>query len=400
MSSKPLGFGGALILALLLSSSSVCAQTQQLQGRFYGETDSYMVGEPVLFNLEIKNTGPEVLYLHAKNPAGCLDTYEFSAQGTNSPVCSAKWNSECIDDLLTLKPGESEQGQWPLNFWYQFEKEGKYEVNVTRHIPIMSSAGEYRDFTFSSKFEVRIAPLDSARVQGILQDFEKKLHSHDPEVRHAALDVLSSTAPEYFQDIALTVSRSKDAFAVLHAIGALERINSAETRAALGDLLTAEEPSTDDEILVRVHAIEGLGHSGDASYQTSIGRYLEDKNEHIQLAAMVAIAQLGKADAVPQLQHFFFSSNPLFRKNAAYALSYSTRPEAVEALIDAIPDKDSGVRERILASLTSLTGHPFEDAKGTEKSPVQTQNAWRFWWRENKDKVYFPDRLEFLCRMK
>ena len=231
-----------------------------------------------------------------------MDTYAFSVQRTNSAACGANWNAECGDAAFALKPGESEQAQWPLNFWYQFEGEGEYEVSVTRHVPIMSNGGERRDFTFSSKFDVRIAPPDPARAQSILQDFEKKLHSNDPEVRHAALDVLSSTATEYFQDIAMTVSRSKDALAVLHAVGALERINTAETRAALGDLLTTDEAHTEDEILVRIHAIEGLGHSGDASYQTLISRYLEDKDEHIQLAAMVAIAQLGKADAVSQLQ--------------------------------------------------------------------------------------------------
>ena len=382
----------------LLSSFSVYAEAQQLEGRFTAETGSYMVGEPVLFNLEIKNTGAEIGYLHAKSPAGCLDTYEFSAQGTNSPVCSAKWNPECIDDLLPLKPGEAEQAQWPLNFWFQFEKEGEYEVSATRHIPIMSTAGEYRDFAFSSKFRFKISPLDPARVQSILQDFERKLHSDDPEIRHAALDILSTTAPEYFQDTALTVSRSKDAFAVLHAIGALERINTPETRAALGDLLTPEEPTTEDEIMVRVHAIESLGHSGDASYQTSIARYLENKNEHIQLAAMVAIAQLGKAEAVPQLQRFFFSPNPVFRNNVAYALSFSTTPESVEALINFVPDKDNGVRERILSSLNGLTGHSVQGAK--QMSPVQMQNAWRLWWHQNKAKVYFPDRLEFVCHMK
>ena len=169
---------------------------------------------------------------------------------------------------VCIKTGESEQAQWPLNFWYQFEGEGEYEVSVTRHVPIMSNGGERRDFTFSSKFDVRIAPPDPARAQSILQDFEKKLHSNDPEVRRAALDVLSSTATEYFQDIAMTVSRSKDALAVLHAVGAPERINTAETRAALGDLLTTDEAHTEDEILVRIHAKEGLGHSGNASYQT------------------------------------------------------------------------------------------------------------------------------------
>ena len=79
-------------------------------------------------------------------------------------------------------------------------------------------------------------------------------------------------------------------FAVFHAVGALERINTAETRAALGDLLTTDQAHAEDEIPVRIHAIESLGHGGDASYQRLISRYLEDKDEHIQLAARVAIA--------------------------------------------------------------------------------------------------------------
>lgn len=389
----------ALIFAALHSRSPVYAQTSQLEGRFSAAAGSYMVGEPVLFNLEIKNTGTDIVYLHAKNPSGCLDTYEFSAEGHNSPVCTAKWNPDCIDNLLPLKSGESEQAQWPLNFWFQFDSAGEYEMSATRHIPIRSQAGEYRDFEFSSKFKVKISPLDPARVQSILQDFERKLHSDDPEIRHAALDVLSSTAPDYFQDIALTLSRSKDTFAVLHAIGALERINTAETRTALGDLLTPEEPATEDEIMVRVHAIESLGHSGDASYQISIGRYLDDKNEHIQLAAMVAIAQLGKAEAVTQLQRFFFNANPVFRNNVAYALAFSTTPESVEALINFIPDKDNGVRDRILSSLASLTGHSVQN-NSKQVTPVQMQNAWRMWWRQNEAKVHFPDRLEFVCHMK
>src|SRR4029077_9952968 len=179
-----------------------------------------------------------------------------------------------------------------------------------------------------------------------------------------------------------------------------ERINTAETRAALADLLTAEAVTTDDEILVRVHAIEGLGHNGDASYETTIGRYLEDKNEHMQLAAMVAIAQLGKAEAVPQLQRFFFSSNPATRKNVAAALRFSTTPESVGALIDSITDKDASVREAVLTSLAGLTGHSVGNIKGDQTSPEQVQNAWRDWWRESKGKTHFPDRLEFLCHMK
>jgi hypothetical protein len=384
---------------MILAGALLCSSAtypQELQGRFYPEKASYMLGEPVLFSVEIRNAGTQPVFLNAKNPGKCSDNYQFSVSGPG-PSCGAKWDGGCGDKLLSLKPGESNGATWPLNFWYQFEREGKYEINATRHLPIMSTAGEFQDFTFSSKFEITMTPLDPARVQNILQDFERQLNSSDPDVRHSALDVLATTAPAYFQGIALTLSRSKDQFAVLHAVGALARINTAETRAALADLLTGSEVTTEDETLVRFHAIEGLGHDGDPSYQALIGLYLDDKNEHIQLAAMVAIAQLAKADTAHQLQRFFFSSNPVARKNVAAALRFSTNPESVEALIDLITDKDAGVRQQVLTSLAELTGHSV--AEGAQL-PAQAQNAWRGWWRENKAKLYLPERLEFVCHMK
>jgi hypothetical protein len=122
LSSERSSTASFFLIAILLCSLSSPAQRAQLEGRFYPEKDSYMVGEPALFNVEIKNTGTEVVHLHAKNPAGCLDTYEFSVSGSGSPACSAKWDAECGDKLLSLKSEESQHGQWPLNFWFQFDR--------------------------------------------------------------------------------------------------------------------------------------------------------------------------------------------------------------------------------------------------------------------------------------
>jgi hypothetical protein len=121
------------IIAVLISKLCVCAQAQQLQGRSYSEADSYIVGGPVLFNLEIKNTGSEDVYLHAKNPSGRLDTYAFSVQRrTLQPVAQTGMpNTRCGVCIKT--GGIGTEAQWPLNFWYQFEGEGEYEVSVTGH---------------------------------------------------------------------------------------------------------------------------------------------------------------------------------------------------------------------------------------------------------------------------
>src|SRR5438445_4753939 len=102
---------------VLLAPSPGLAQT--LQGRFYPEKDSYMVGEPALFNVEIKNTSTEVVYYHAKDPGKCLDNYEFFITGPGSS-CGHKWDTECLYEPTPLAPGESFHGQWPLNFWFQF----------------------------------------------------------------------------------------------------------------------------------------------------------------------------------------------------------------------------------------------------------------------------------------
>jgi hypothetical protein len=371
---------------------------QDLQGRFSSEKDSYMVGEPALFNVEIKNSDTEVVYLHAKNPDKCQDTYEFFVQGAGSG-CGHKWDTECADEPEPLAPGDTFRGQWPLNYWFQFDHDGKYEVTATRHIPIRSTRGTLQDFTFSSKFEIKIDPVDPARVQSILQVFERNLHSTDPDVRHSALDVLATTAPDYFQAVALRLARDEDAFVVMHAVGALGRINTPETRAALADVITTGEATTDDQKIARIRAIEALGRGGDSGYEGLIGHYLDDKYEFIQLAAMVAVAELGKAEAVPQLQRFFSSADPVVRKNAAYALRFSLTPEAVEALIDAIADKDVKVRERVLTSLNELTGHSVGDSALNGASPEKLQEAWRSWWRTNKGKLTLPEHLEFLCHL-
>jgi HEAT repeats len=388
----------AAILLVILSFFPISVVAQNLEGRFYPEKDSYMVGEPVIFNMEIKNTGKEVVYLNAKNPDKCLDSYEFFVSGPSS-ACGAKWVAGCGDEQFAMVPGDSYKGQWPLDFWYQFTHEGKYDVTATRHIPILSFRGDLQDFTFSSKFKLELTPTDPIRVQSILQGFERNLHSSDPDVRHAALDVLSATNASYFQDIALTLSRDKGPFVVLHAVGALARINTPETRAALADVLGSGKEDTEEEISSRCRVIEALGNGGDTTYLGLIQQYVDDKNDRVQLSAMIAAAELGMTEAVFHLQRVLLSANATARKNAAYALLYSKAPEAVDVLINAITDKDIKVRERVLTSLQELTEQRFGDSTADVISAEKTQKIWRSWWEAHKDQLPSHE-VKGLCEMK
>jgi hypothetical protein len=60
-----------------------------------------MVGEPVLFNMEIKNPDAGVVYINAKNPGKCLDTFVFSVSGSGM-ACSATWDAHCHEEQSPL----------------------------------------------------------------------------------------------------------------------------------------------------------------------------------------------------------------------------------------------------------------------------------------------------------
>jgi hypothetical protein len=272
---------------------------------------------------------------------------------------------------------------------------------------VRSTKGDITDFSFTSRFELNIKPADPMIVQNTLQDFEQKLHSPDPEVRHSALDVLATTAPSYFEATALRLSRSEDPFVVLHAVEALGRLDTPEARAALADIISSGKSPKESEPdgkpsdfgVARIRAIEALGRTEDTTYLPEIERYVDDPNQYVQLIALVSIAELGKSGAISQLQGLFLSDNAVTRKNVAYALRYSPAQEAVDTLINAIPDKTTQVRERAITSLHELTGQTFPGDASTQKDAEELQNKWRIWWKAHKDTFTAP-KLQFLCRMK
>jgi HEAT repeat protein len=367
------------LCTLLLTTLLVSAQ--ELKGRFYAEKDSYMLGEPLFFSMEIKNTGNELVYLNARK-GECLDKYEFSLQKAGF-TGSTTWDNQCHGEPLPLKPGETDTSRWPLDFWFRVEHEGKFNLTVTRRMRTSSVSRGITELTFSSTFEFNVVPSDEQGVQKVLQDFERNLHSDDPEIRHNALDVMSTTAPTYFHEIALRLAHDKDVFNVLHAIGALRRMNTPEGRVALADILATREANSEDEITARANAIQALGESEDESYLALVTPYVRDTSEHIQLAAMIAVAKLGNEPTVPQLQRLLLSPDPITRKNAAFALRFSINPSAVDALIGDLTDKDPTVRGRILTSLTELTGHSVPIASNRNVSSQVVQNLWRAWWQHN-----------------
>jgi len=384
-----------LVIAVLLAGR---AAGQELEGRFYPDQPIYAVGEPVLFWIDIKNVGHAPVTLFEKGPGQCIDRFDFAVQRVSNEgnvSCSNTWDTTCGDKPYELKPGDAYQANWPLSFWYRIQKPGQYQATISRRLGYSTANAGWKEFSLKSEFEFQVTAADPAHVEAVMRKFEAELNSKDPEVRHDALDVIETTAPPYMEGTMMRLVHADDAFTVIHAVRGLRLINTPEARATLAQVITTRKADSEDELNARCNAIQGLGISADRSYLTMLAPYAEHVDTCESELATYAIAMLGQSNAVGQLQTYLQSSNPKLRKNAAKALRFTTSPDAVDALIPALRDKDDEVRAQVSASLTNLTGHSI----GESSSPLQAENLWRTWWQSHRDTKLINPPLDDICHL-
>lgn len=376
----------------------------QVTGRVYLEKESYAVGEPLMFTLEIKNSGKEPIQLYPRVPGQGLGNFSFSMQkaaGENpGRSCGAAWNlPENSADPHELKGDGTYTYEWPLDFWYRIEHEGTYKVAISGNVLFSSLQGGTQRVQFSSDSDLNIVPGEPAHVEEVLSKFEADLRSSDYDIQHNALDVLSTTAPSYFHDDIFRVARDKDPFIAMHGAGALERINTSDARALLAEIIITRKADDLDEQNLRCEAIHALGNSGDASYLQMLAPYTEHVNSCESEFAMIAMAKLGREDAVPLLQGLLQSTQVKQRLSAITALRLTASPDAVDALIGALRDKDEGVRERAASSLIMLTGNSVVTADQPAPSPLQLESLWLVWWGKHRKETKLSEPGPEICRM-
>lgn len=387
-----------LIAFLVLPAGFAASLDAQVAARFYLSKNTYSIGEPLMFTLEIKNSTPDSVYLFPKAAGKCSDAFTFSMTGNS--FCSVSWDPACTDDTVELSAGETYTAEWPLDFWYHVTRKGTYEVSISRPIRYSTLKGGIQSLPVSSKMKLQLIPADPAQVEQSLQKFHADLQSPDNIVRHTALDVLSTTAPDYFYAEALRLARDPDPFNVEHAVGGLGRMNTPEARQVLAEVITTRTiEGSDDEQSARCHAIESLGNSGDSTYISFLEPYVPRASTCEGLYAMTAIAKLGKGSVVPLLQAQL--QNPVQKQRwwAIRALRITNSPDAVDAIIIALRDKDPDIRAHAATSLTELTGHSVTKAGAAQPSLTQLENLWRAWWHIHRSSTTIGEYPGELCRM-
>ena len=401
MKKQPSDYGLALWLGAILFVLAPQA-SGQVTGRVYLEKETYGVGEPLFFGVEIKNAGTVPIQLFPKMPGQQLGNFSFSMQraGNSGASCDAVWNLlQDSADPYNLPAGATYTYKWPLDFWYRIERTGIYKVAISGYILSTSQQAAGQQVQFSSDLQLNVVSGNPVDVGQVLQKFQADLQSPDFDVQHNALDVLSTTAPSYFHDEIFRLARDQDPFIVEHAVGALERINTPEAHALLAEIITTRKGDDPDEDDLRCGAINALGHSGDASYISVLAPFAENPNNRVSEFAMSAIAELGRDHAVSLLQGFSQSPQVNQRIAAINALRLTASPNAVDVLIGALRDKDESVRQKAANNLIALTGNSVISPGQPAPNPLQLENLWQTWWDKHRKQAKLSQPQTGLCRI-
>ena len=388
----------ALRAVVLLTVCLAITVSAQLNARFHLNKETYSIGEPLMFTLEIKNSTPDTVYLFPKSVGKCSDAFNFTMTRPGM-ACSVPWDPGCTEDTVEVPAGEASTAEWPLDFWFHVTRAGTYRVSISRPIRYSTLKGGIQSLSVSSKLRLPVVPADPAQVEQSLQKFQADLQSPDNLVRHTALDVLAPTAPDYFYDEALRLARDPDPVDVEHAVAGLGRMNTPEARQVLAEVITTRKIEGSDEQSARCHAIESLGNSGDATYVPFLEPYVPRATTCEGLYAMTAIAKLGKSSVVSLLQTQLQSPVQKQRWWAIRALRITNSPDAVDAIITALRDKDPEIRAHAATSLTELTGHSVTKRGAPSTTPLQLENLWLAWWHNHKNSTVIIDYPGELCHM-
>ena len=113
---------------------------------------------------------------------------------------------------------------------------------------------------------------------------------------------------------------------------------------------------------------------------------LKHANAGIRLDAIYALGETGDADVVPHLIPMLADVDLFVRMATARMLEDLDARAAVPALIDALEDNQSAVREAAMVALRKITSKSFgfEPVAGAGDRAKRVK-AWRDWWKKDGD---------------
>jgi HEAT repeats len=382
-----------MLWAVLLAHAPCAAAQQSIRGRYYPEKREFLVGEPIVIDLEIANHSHVAGQI---GESGCEDLYPspFEMNGVarrkenTRPHCGREAISTvCPVGGSEIPPGGKYIKRLFLNGPYVLNSPGTYSVRATSEQDIARSGGGeiLAHLRIESEFEVTLfAPREGqleAAYKPILNDLRRK----DIDIRYFAAEAITQNPPTFAEAAISTLATDQITGAL--GVEGLGRLGTPTARKRLIDLA-----STGSE-WIRQPAIQALGDLGnpdDCQALLEIGKL----NEHYtQGEAYMFAGRVCRERAIPMLVPLLSNANTELSNYLAWALQNTQSRNAIAPLIGLLKNPDRNVRRNAADGLATLTHRKSQYGIDDANSSNEARSEWVTWWETNRDTatIFDPD---------
>jgi hypothetical protein len=397
----------AIVFLLVLASVPAAAPAASAQGitaRFYPEKQEYLVDEPIVIVLEVKNATSHEVEMEDE---GCNWLYPVQFEVTNAPVihevgllgCAPEgWTGgDCPISALQVPARGILRKRYLLNgpddTQFDVSSAGTYHIKASKEVRIDRN-GKLWDVIATidaeNEFDILLREPADGELDARFAPYVKDLTSSDLETQWLAAEAVTQNPPGFLEPVILSMADSGDDALRFAAINGLKKLASPAARAKLIELASASGSGQDEGLAQQ--AIPALGEIANSDDCSAILRIAARTKQYTQGEAYMAAGRICREKAVPALNGALAGADEELAQSVATALGNTGSREAVPVLIDLLTSTDESVRIEADSALFTLTHRNIEDVS-TPAAAARVSSAWRSWWFGNSDSapVYRPD---------
>lgn len=367
-----------------------CATAQQLvTGRFYPEKHQYLVGEPIIVDLEVINHSRSLAEL--PESGGCPSPeWSFEVDGAPPKKNAAPFSctppqgffADCLIGAQEIQPGETYLQRILLDGPFTLDSPGIYHIHakMEQTVDLGGSNRILVDLRIKSEFDVTLQVPREGELEVAYQPFLKDLDGPDFDTRYFAVTAIAQKPPPFVEQPLMAIVDNPETTIANIVIVSIEGLGRLATPSARSQLTQIASFGSEEFRQPAIGALGEIGNPADCQAMLDIATKNED---YTQGEAYMFAGRLCKERAVPVLTDLLANADNELSSYLAAALGNTSARSAVTPLIALLGSSDKFVRSAAEDSLETLTHRRSRYAVTTTDSAEKARTEWSNWWAAN-----------------
>jgi len=383
----------ALIVTAILAHVPCTRAKQVFTARYYPERHNYLVGEPIIVDLEVVNHSDTIGEISESDCAWTPGPFEVEGAPPKKEYVPFSCGPKAIAGSCLIGASEiPAQGKYLkrllLDGPFVLDSPGTYHVRATSEQDISrpGSSEVLARLHIDSEFELTLRAPQAAELEAAYKPFLADLKSRDPSIRYFAASAIAENPPHFAEATILALTHRQ-----MTAIVAIEALGRLATPTARARLIQMAATGPEEFRQPAIQALGELNNPMDCRAMLGIARRNQD---FTQGEAYIYVARLCKERAVPVSSQLLSGATPSLSGYLAVSFENTSSRNAVPPLISLLVNPDQGVRREAEEALQTLTHRKARFGVASAESSDKSRIEWTNWWAANGGTaiIYGPDQ--------